>query len=197
MTAPNSFRLEFNATDDDSEFDWYTPVAVILKPASQKELKRRLQEDDGISQFSPLFPDYYHQAIPPWPSIQDPWEFNAQSPYQSREYDDDRLSQVYNSYDLPDNIQGRLLSLARMGLVAIPKEEIVSRSGEINLTNQEEHGTRIMFSVIFNIYYFLKSPLKKMYSSDHNHANIQILMPFYQRGINANKSIHSYLGYTT
>lgn len=152
MAAPKGFQPKSNFTDDDSEFDWYTPVAVILKPASEKELKRRLQEDDGISQFSPSFPEYYHQASPPWPSIQDPWEFNPPSPYQSRKDDDDGLKNFYNAYELPDNVQGRLLFLARMGLVAIPKEEIVSRSGEINLTNQEEQGTRIVFSQLYLIF---------------------------------------------
>ena len=44
----NLYRADSsNITDDDSEFDWYTPVAVILKPATKKELKKRLQENDA------------------------------------------------------------------------------------------------------------------------------------------------------
>ncbi len=135
----------FNATND-AEFDWYTPVAVILKPASAKDLKKRLQEDSG-SRFSP-FAQPYHPAGRSWPPIQDPWEFDPWSPYQSREDDDadDRLSQFYNSYDLPDSIQGKLLSLARMGLVAIPREEIGFRSGENSPANQEADGTVFCFA---------------------------------------------------
>ena len=71
----NLYRADSsNITDDDSEFDWYTPVAVILKPATQKELKKRLQEDDA-SRYS-SFPQYHHPFSPPLPREYDPWENN-------------------------------------------------------------------------------------------------------------------------
>lgn len=91
----------------DGEFDWYTPIAVILKPASQQDLIKRLEEL-GVDndQFS-SFPDY---PYPFSPAIQNQWEFDAQM--------FDHNDMLHYFYNLPHFVQERLLSLARMGLVA-------------------------------------------------------------------------------
>ncbi len=149
MTLPKLSRskeLTSNITDESDEFDWYTPVAVILKPASQKEFKKRLQEDDGNTFFP--FQQYQHQASSPfWSPFQDPWDFHPRFPYPLGEEDDDGLSDFYNSYELPESVQGKLLSLARLGLVAIPREEIGPRSsGWSNTMNREGEGNMIFSS---------------------------------------------------
>ena len=142
MATPKHYRQgSSNVTDDDSDFDWYTPVAVILKPATQKELKKRFQEDDA-SRFS-SFPQYRHPFSPPLPrESYDPWENDHWSQYQSREDEDDVFRDFYNSYDMPDSVQGRLLSLARMGLVAIPRDEIGAQGESDNPINQDEQSKK-------------------------------------------------------
>jgi hypothetical protein len=155
------------SSDDDDEFSWYKPVAVILKPATQRDFQKLLKDDRILDELirPPHYyksPNYYHHQPDPapqrpsyWPSsaVQDSWEFeNPQGfpPYsQGRHYErqqPDRLRDVYDRFDLPDHVQGNLLSLARMGLVAIPTKEIGSRKNDAD----NERGTRILLLLFFN-----------------------------------------------
>lgn len=114
----------FKAFDDD-EVDWYKPVAVILKPASERDLHKRFQamnvDDESFSSDS----QHYHPASPFSPTFQESYGgFNPYAPYQQARGEDDRLRDFYQSYGVPERTQGNLLSLARMGLIAIPKKEV-------------------------------------------------------------------------
>ena len=161
MAMQKLYQTEsFYVADNNLQFVWYTPAAVILKPATQKEWKKRLQED--VRQFS-LF-QHYH---PPFSSSSS-WKINPY--YQPRKYESDVLRDFYSSYDMPGSVQGRLLSLARMGLVAIPREEIDSQSKRHCPINHDKQGD--MNLLFFPVPYYviskllLKSFSKKMFSSD-------------------------------
>jgi hypothetical protein len=101
-------RPQFNMTDD--EFNWYKPVAVILKPASKRDLQQRLLRVN-VDEF--LFPSYPPSLLPPWPFVQDYSAFRRWINYQSN----DRLRDVYRRYELAGHVERRLTSLARMGLL--------------------------------------------------------------------------------
>lgn len=99
-----------NETD---ELNWYKPIAVILKPATNEDLQKRLQLDVPLPH-------------PVWPKVEDDLAFNPWTPYESRnaEIYEDKLREFYETFDLPRQIERNLLSIARMGLVAIPRTEI-------------------------------------------------------------------------
>jgi hypothetical protein len=128
-----------NATSDD-ELSWYKPVAVILKPATQRDFQELLESDRMDELLNPSFsrPAFHQQwRSSYWPSpAQDSWgEFDPAEElppyYQGRHYErPDRLRDAYNRFDLPDHLQSNLLSLARMGLVAIPTKEIGGRKND-------------------------------------------------------------------
>lgn len=140
----------FNVTNEDDEFSWYKPVAVILKPATQQDFEKLLK-DDKLDEL--LRPPYYQQRQqPPRPSywspsapVQDSWGFDPEEfppPYQGRHYErPDRLREAYDRFDLPDHVQGNLLSLARMGLVAIPTKEIGSTKNDAD--NEQKGKNKI------------------------------------------------------
>lgn len=111
-----------NETAD--ELDWYKPVAVILKPATNEDLLKRFQLDQ-LSQ-------------PEWPPVQDYSPFDPWTPYESRSRkhnNEDKLREFYETYNLPGQVEGNLLSIARMGLVAIPRNEIGQGSSIVNVKN--------------------------------------------------------------
>ncbi|XP_046632139.1 uncharacterized protein LOC124311810 isoform X2 [Daphnia pulicaria] len=123
-------RPQFNMTDD--EFNWYKPVAVILKPASKRDLQQRLLQVN-VDEF--LLPSYQSSLLPPWPFVQDYSAFRRWINYQSS----DRLRDVYRRYELlAGHVERRLTSLARMGLVAIPKVTKINRQRSGNNRNQEQ-----------------------------------------------------------
>lgn len=167
-----------NSTDNDDEFDWYTPIAVILRPASAKDIQKQMLEtlmeddDDWMSQQQPPlaaqrrqpssyydsyynrppyysssvwqqpFHDYYYSRPTPESTPWSPFQRSPPPPSQmSGEMDgDDRLREFYDSYELPGRVQGNLLSLARMGLVAIPRKEVNYREDDnenINKINKQ------------------------------------------------------------
>jgi hypothetical protein len=128
-------QADAEATDDD--ISWYKPIAVILKPATEKDLEERLlssstriDNDDDVSQLN------YHQrpAVPlqqqpllPWPYGSSPWappHFSRNIHDQHQQQQKDRLKNYYASLNLPGRVQSNLLSLARMGLVAIPNKDV-------------------------------------------------------------------------
>jgi hypothetical protein len=128
-------QADAEATDDD--ISWYKPIAVILKPATEKDLEERLLSSstriDNDDDSSPL---NYHQrpAVPlqqqpllPWPYGSSPWappHFSRNIHDQHQQQQKDRLKNYYASLNLPGRVQGNLLSLARMGLVAIPNKDV-------------------------------------------------------------------------
>lgn len=118
LAKPMGQYPSINVTED--EFEWYTPVAVILKPASNKDLQTRLLDDVKNQPFPSSV----------WPPVRDTWPFDPWAPYDGdrninvRQDSDDSLREFYETYHLPSRVQGNLLSLARMGLVAIPRKEI-------------------------------------------------------------------------
>lgn len=57
---------------------------------------------------------------------------------------DDSLADYYREMELPIGVQGRLLSLARMGLVAIPRNEIGTGSNQGTSTDDMTDGDHIM-----------------------------------------------------
>lgn len=126
----------------DGELGWYKPVAVILKPATERDLQERLlqaeEEEDPY-----MFHRYnqFRSAPPPWLSVPehppyDPWADLHQGRHFGRE---DRLSDVYQRFKLPSHVQGNLLSLARMGLVAIPAKEIgLQNRGSVEEEEQQQ-----------------------------------------------------------
>jgi hypothetical protein len=156
-----------NATSDD-ELSWYKPVAVILKPATQRDFQELLESDRMDELLHPSFsrPAFYQQRRSSyWPSpAQDSWgEFGPAEefpPYYERP---DRLREAYNRFDLPEHLQSNLLSLARMGLVAIPTKEIGGRKNDateelsIKITNLFGYSILIGVAVnaIFVFYYLL------------------------------------------
>ncbi len=133
-----------NATISDDELSWYKPVAVILKPATPRDFQELLKSDRIMDEL--LHPSFSNRPFihrqrrpaPYWPSaaVRDTWEFDPAEefpPYyqQGRHYErPDRLRDAYNRFDLPDHLQSNLLSLARMGLVAIPTKEIGGRKND-------------------------------------------------------------------
>ncbi len=124
---------------DEDEIGWYKPVAVILKPASEKDLQKRFQAVNADDDSVPSYSQYWQSANPFWSTFQDPyWGFNPYAPYQQASDDDDRLRDYYQSYGVPERTQGNLLSLARLGLVAIPKKEV-----EAQYSLNEEQGTLV------------------------------------------------------
>ncbi len=129
-TQPTTRRPQFKISDD--EFNWYKPVAVILKPASKRDLQQRLLQVN-VDEF--LFPSYQPSLLPPWPFVQDYSAFRRWINYQSS----DRLRDLYSRYELPGHVEHRLTSLARMGLVAIPKTTKINRQRNGNNRNQEKH----------------------------------------------------------
>ena len=128
----------------EDEVDWYKPVALILKPASERDLQKRFQmaraEEDGSFSLDSHY-KYHKTANSFRPSFQDPyWEFNQREPFQqAREEDGDRLRDYYQSYGVPEQTQGNLLSLARLGLVAIPRREV-----EAQYSTKGGHGIKSM-----------------------------------------------------
>ncbi len=122
-------RPQFNMTDD--EFNWYKPVAVILKPASKRDLQQRLLQIN-FDEF--LLASYPPSLLPPWPFVQDYSAFRRWINYQSS----DRLRDVYRRYELAGDVERRLTSLARMGLVAIPKVTKINHQRSGNNRNQEQ-----------------------------------------------------------
>ena len=97
----SSLFLASNVTDED--FDWYKPVAVILKPASKRDLhqKRRLpvisvDEILFVSSFSRL---HRPSLLPPyWPFVQDHLAIHRLTDiYQQI----DRLRDLFKRYELP------------------------------------------------------------------------------------------------
>lgn len=132
-----------NATASHDELSWYKPVAVILKPATQRDFQELLESDRMDELLHPSFsrPAFHQQrrsSYWPSPAHQDSWgEFDPEElpPYyyqqQGRHYErPDRLRDAYSRFDLPDHLQSNLLSLARMGLVAIPTKEIGGRKND-------------------------------------------------------------------
>lgn len=100
----NSWTKPLDANDTDVV--WYKPIAVILKPATIEDLQNRLlQSRSPIQQYWPFDP-------------RTQYEFRNGNPYQ------DKLREFYETFDLPEEVEGSLLSIARMGLVAIPKDEM-------------------------------------------------------------------------
>jgi hypothetical protein len=161
-----------NVTSDD-ELSWYKPVAVILKPATQRDFQELLESDRMDELLHPSFsrPAFYQQRRSSyWPSpAQDSWgEFGPAEElppyYEGRHYErPDRLREAYNRFDLPEHLQSNLLSLARMGLMAIPTKEIGGRKNDateelsIKITNLFGYSILIGVAVnaIFVCYYLL------------------------------------------
>jgi hypothetical protein len=136
-------RPQFNMTDD--EFNWYKPVAVILKPASKRDLQQRLLQVN-VDEF--LLPSYQSSLLPPWPFVQDYSAFRRWINYQSS----DRLRDVYRRYELlAGHVERRLTSLARMGLVAIPKVTKINRQRSGNNRNQEQQMPEQSKIIFLNI----------------------------------------------
>lgn len=114
----------FNGTDN--EFDWYKPIAVILKPASSKDLQKRFDVDIEDDHFESMAPRH-------WPSF-DPW-----TSYETGSEEDNESDQLRQLYDLPNKVEGNLISLARMGLVAIPRKEINHQdSGKVENESKDQ-----------------------------------------------------------
>lgn len=134
-----------NATEGD-EVDWYTPVAVILKPASERDLKKRFKANEDRVDPPTDYDGAYQSSRLAWPPTRELDSFNPfwpnpydwQTPYQGDD-GQDRLREVYQAYDVPTRVQGNLLSLARMGLVAIPRKE-VNHAGDDDTTSETELG---------------------------------------------------------
>lgn len=124
LEAQSEPAKAFKAFEDD-EVDWYKPVAVILKPASEKDLQKRFEamnaDDESFSSDS----QHYQPVNPFSPTFQDSYKgFNPYASYQQARGEEDRLRDFYQSYGVPERTQGNLLSLARLGLIAIPKKEV-------------------------------------------------------------------------
>ena len=111
MSNPSIVAIARHSNVTDEDFDWYKPVAVILKPASKRDLHQKrllplinVDEILFVSSFSRL---HRPSLLPPyWPFVHDHCAFH-------------RLTHIYR-YELPGHEKRNLLSLARMGLVAIP-----------------------------------------------------------------------------
>ena len=142
----SSQLLARNVTDED--FDWYKPVAVILKPASKRDLHQkrllpviRIDEILFISSFSRL---HRPSLLPPyWPIVQDHLAMHRLTHIYQQS---DRLRDLFNRYELPGHEEHNLLSLARMGLVAIPKvKEINHQRNYGNHGEQNPEQSKIIF----------------------------------------------------
>lgn len=147
-----------NSTSEDEEFSWYKPVAVILKPATRRDFQELLKGDQMEELLHPphRYPyDHHSLRSPYWPPAvpQDSWELPDPEefpPYQGRHYErPDRLRDAYERFDLPDRVQSNLLSLARMGLVAIPTKEIGRGKNDVS-SGQGIFYSLICCSIIFN-----------------------------------------------
>ncbi len=141
-TQPKMRQPQFTITDD--EFNWYKPVAVILRPASKRDLQQRLLRVN-VDEF--LFPSYPPSLLPPWSFVQDYSAFRRWINYQSS----DRLRDVYRRYELAGHVERRLTSLARMGLVAIPKVTKINRQRSGNNRNQEQQKPEQSKLIFLNI----------------------------------------------
>lgn len=136
-TKPTIRRpAQLKITEDD--FNWCKPVAVILKPASKRDLQQRLLQ---ASVEEILFPSSYsrlHQPspLPPWPFVQDYWALRR---WENDEASD-RLRDLYSRYELPGQVKRKLLSLAGMGLVAVPRMTKINRQRSGNNGNQGEQN---------------------------------------------------------
>lgn len=136
-----------NLTEDaatvaaDDELSWYKPIAVILKPASERDLRDRLLETENEDPFQFRSNNQYQPPPPSWPSVREYSSYDPWAGYHpARRFGgDDRLRDVYQKFQLPSKLQGNLLSLARMGLVAIPTKEI----GIKNAAEKEETGEKM------------------------------------------------------
>lgn len=142
---------EVNATLADAaedEISWYKPIAVILKPATEKDLEERLKLSPRTDEELPF--EYRQHPDVPVPFQQQPlfpWDYESASPWASpfarnshRGQPEDGLKNYYASLNFPGNVQANLLALARMGLVAIPKKEIGRH--KVNETGQKEVQVR-------------------------------------------------------
>lgn len=118
--------LHSAANVTDNEFDWYTPIAVILKPTSKKDIQTRLPFNFDNHPLPPSDPE--------WPPVQDTWPLDPLSPYdyaRTRNIEQesgDRLREFYETYNLLNKVQSNLLSFARMGLVDVSTKEIVENA---------------------------------------------------------------------
>jgi hypothetical protein len=141
QTQPTMRRPQFKITDE--EFNWYKPVAVILKPASKRDLQQRLLQVN-VDEF--LLASYPPSLLPPWPFVEDYSAlFRRWINYQSS----DRLRDVYRRYELAGHAERRLTSLARMGLVAIPKVTKINRQRSGDNRNQEQQQMPEQSKIIF------------------------------------------------
>lgn len=96
-----------NVTND--EFDWYTPIAVILKPTSNKDLQKHLPVNFDNQ---PL-----PSSGPVWPPVQDTWPFDPLSSNfhgrteNTEQENGDRLREFYQAYNhLLSNLQDNLFA---------------------------------------------------------------------------------------
>ncbi len=143
QTQPTMRRPQFKIIDD--EFNWYKPVAVILKPASKRDLQQRLLQIN-FDKF--LLASYPPSLLPPWPFVQDySAYFRRWINYQSS----DRLRDVYRRYELAGHVERRLTFLGRMGLVAIPKVKKINRQRSGNNRNQEQQMAEQSKIIFLNI----------------------------------------------
>lgn len=81
-------------SNDDKDFDWFEPVAVILSPISSRELNRRrlfhqvkLKNDDEQQLYSDPYSPYYYSPSPMTGNLYNFWEeptlrnfYHARSP---------------------------------------------------------------------------------------------------------------------
>ncbi len=91
-----------------------------------------------------LLASYPPSLLPPWPFVKNYSAFRRWINYQSS----DRLRDVYRRYELAGHVERRFTSLARMGLVAIPKVTKINRQRSGNNRNQEQQKpeqSRIIF----------------------------------------------------
>ena len=178
-------QADAEATDDD--ISWYKPIAVILKPATEKDLEERLLSSstriDNDDDVSPL--NYrqrpavrlQQQPLLPWPYGSSPWapphfSRNIHGQHQQQK---DRLKNYYASLNLPGRVQGNLLSLARMGLVAIPNRDIgrqhkVDGDDQIELKNVQfrmnsRQGDEVKAGEV------VSQDVKNNNHNNHNHHN--------------------------
>ena len=131
-------------SDDDEPMSWYKPIAVILKPATEKDLRERLTPSTTttINHPQPQATSFQQHLTWAYPS---PW-----TPYFFRRNDDVQqpnnwLRNVYGDLaadEILDRHQDHTISLSSLGLAAYRTRDM--------FTNQEAEADGVRFRSYFN-----------------------------------------------
>jgi hypothetical protein len=126
-------------SDDDEPMSWYKPIAVILKPATEKDLRERLTPSTRTAINYPRPQSTSFQQHLPW-AYRSPW-----SPYFFRRNDDVQqqnnwFRNVYGDLaadEIQDRQQDHSISLSSLGLAAYRIQDMFS--------DQEADGDGVRF----------------------------------------------------